>query len=153
MRRIDPAAVNLWAFDAAPLRSSTEKGFPLRSSTAFESRSVRRKGEMLEPAMFTGLGLVAVWAYLRYPELRPCSLVRAAVHVAVSFAAFALLPTTLSLLLPVVSSHALAPYVVLALLIPSLTYVLLSWVWLLARVLHDLSGGTPRGGHPVSAKS
>jgi len=108
---------------------------------------------MLEPAMFIGLGLVAVWAYVRYPHVRPRSLVRAAVHVAVSFAAFALLPTTLSLLLPVVSSHALAPYVVLALLIPSLTYVLLSWVWLLARVLHDLSGGTPRGGHPVSAKS
>jgi hypothetical protein len=108
---------------------------------------------MLEPAMFVGLGLVAVWAYVRYPRMRPCSLVRAAVHVAVSFAVFALLPATLSLLLPVVSSHALAPYVVLALLIPSLTYVLLSWVWLIARVLHDLFGGAPRGGHPVSAKS
>jgi len=108
---------------------------------------------MLEPAMFVGLGLVAVWAYARYPRLRPRSLLRAAVHVAVSFAAFALLPTMLSLLLPVVPSNALAPYVVLALLIPSLTYVLLSWVWLIARVLHDLFGGTPRGGHPVSAKS
>jgi hypothetical protein len=108
---------------------------------------------MLEPAMFIGLGLVAVWAYLRYPGLRPCSLVRAAVHVALSFVAFALLPTTLSLLLPAVSAHELAPYVVLALLIPSLTYVLLSWVWLIARVLHDLFGDTPRGGHPVSAKS
>jgi hypothetical protein len=107
---------------------------------------------MLEPAMFIGLGLVAVWAYVRYPCLRPWSLVRAAVHVAVSFAAFALLPATLSLLLPVVSSQALAPYVALALLIPSLTYVL-SWVWLIARVLQDLFGGTPRGGHPVSAKS
>ena len=108
---------------------------------------------MLEPAMFIGLGLVAVWAYVRCPRLRPCSLVRAAVHVAVSFSAFALLPTTLSLLLPVVSSQALAPYVVLALLVPSLTYVLLSWVWLIARILQDLFGGTPRGGHPVSAKS
>ena len=108
---------------------------------------------MLEPAMFIGLGLVAVWAYVGYPRLRPRSLVRAAVHVAVSFVGFALLPTTLRLLLPVVSSHQLAPYVVLALLIPSLTYVLLSWVWLLARILHDLLGGTPRGGHPVSARS
>ena len=105
---------------------------------------------MLEPAMFIGLGLVAVWAYLRYPRLRPGSLVRAVVHVTVSFVAFALLPAALSFLLPVVSSHELVPYVVLALLIPSLTYVLLSWVWLLARVLHDLFGGTPRGGHPVS---
>ena len=37
---------------------------------------------MLEPAMFLGLGAVAVWAYVRYPRLRPSSLVRAAMHVA-----------------------------------------------------------------------
>jgi hypothetical protein len=108
--------------------------------------------EMLEPAMFVGLGAVAVWAYLRYPRLRPGSLVRAVVHVAVSFGAFALLPAALSVLLPLLPSHALQPYVVLALLIPVLTYVLLSWIWLIARVLHDLLGGTPRGGHPVSAE-
>jgi hypothetical protein len=108
---------------------------------------------MLEPAMFVGLGAVAVWAFVRYPRLRPGSLVRAVVHVAVSFTGFALLPAALSLLLPLVPSHALQPYVVLALLISTLTYVLLSWVWLIARILHDLLGGTPRGGHPVSARS
>ena len=107
---------------------------------------------MLQPAMFIGLGLVAVWAYVRYPHLRPRSLVRAAVHVAVSFAGFALLPMLLGLLLPLAPSHA-APYVVLALLIPALTYLFLSWVWLLARILQDLFGGTPRGGHPVSTGS
>jgi hypothetical protein len=108
---------------------------------------------MLEPAMFVGLGLVAVWAYVRYPDLRPGSLVWAAVHVAISFGAFMLLPTVLNLLLPAVPSHALQPYVVLTLLIPELTYVLLSWVWLIARILHDLLGGTPRGGHPVATDS
>jgi hypothetical protein len=108
---------------------------------------------MLETAMFIGLGLVAVWAYVRYPGLRPSSLVRAFVHVLVSFAGFALLPATLSLILPLAPSHELVPYVVLALLIPSLTYLLLSWVWLIARVLHDLFGGTPRGGHPVGSES
>jgi hypothetical protein len=72
--------------------------------------------------------------------------------VAVSFTGFALLPTALSLLLPLVPSPEQEPYVVLALLIPLLTYVLLSWIWLIARVLHDLLGGTPRGGHPVSAE-
>jgi hypothetical protein len=107
---------------------------------------------MLLPAMFIGLGLVAVWAYFRYPRLRPRSLMRAVAHVAVSFAAFALLPGALGLLLPAVSSHELAALVVLALLIPSLTYVLLSWVWLLARILHDFLGG-PRGGHPVGTRS
>jgi hypothetical protein len=107
--------------------------------------------QMLEPAMFLGLSLVAIWAYLRYPRLRPRSLVGATVHVAISFMGFALLPMTLGVLLPLTPSRALVPYVVLALLIPTLTYVLLSWVWLIARILHDLLGGTPRGGHPASA--
>ena len=108
---------------------------------------------MLQAAMFIGLGLVAVWAYFRYPRLRPHSLVGAVAHVLVSFAGFALLPILLSLLLPVASSRELRASVVLALLIPTLTYVLLSWVWLLARVIQDVFGGTPRGGHPVSTRS
>ena len=105
---------------------------------------------MLEPAMFIGLGAVAAWTYVNFPRLRPGSLLRAIVHVAVSFAGFALLPTVLSVLLPALPSHAAQPYVVLTLLIPALTYVLLSWIWLIARILHEI-GGNPRGGHPVDA--
>jgi hypothetical protein len=105
---------------------------------------------MLESAMFVGLGAVAVWVYVRYPRLRPSSLVWAVVHATVSFTGFALLPATLTLLMPLVHAHALRVGVVLALLILALTYVLLSWVWLIARVLHDLLGVTPRGGHPVT---
>jgi ABC-type uncharacterized transport system permease subunit len=105
---------------------------------------------MLEPAMFIGLGAVAVWTHVNCPRLRPCSLLRAILHVAISFGAFATLPTVLGYLLPLVPSPAQARLIALVLLIPSLTYVLLTWVWLLARILHDLSGGTPRGGHPVS---
>src|SRR5690242_13852584 len=97
---------------------------------------------MLQPTMFIGLGAVAFWLYMRYPRLRPGSLVRAAAHVAVSFCSFSLLPCALHALLPLVPSA----YVVLALLIPALTYLLLTWVWLIARILHDLLGG-PRGGH------
>ena len=104
---------------------------------------------MLEPAMLIGLGLVAVWAYVNYPRLRPGSLMRAVVHVAVSFAGFALLPLLLSIVIPLLPSPTVLPYVVLTLLIPVLTYVLLSWVWLIARILHDI-GGTPRGGHPAA---
>jgi hypothetical protein len=107
---------------------------------------------MLEPAMFIGLGLVAVWAHVRFPGPRPGSLLRAIVHVGISFGVFAVLPTALGFLLPLTPSPMLARYVVLAVLIPALTYVLLSWVWLLARVLHDLLGGTPRGGHPASSE-
>jgi cellulose synthase/poly-beta-1,6-N-acetylglucosamine synthase-like glycosyltransferase len=108
---------------------------------------------MLEPAMFLGLGAVAFWLYVRCPRLRPNSILRAAVHVAASFLAFVLLPTALGRLLPLVPSHVLQQEVVLALLLPLFTYVLLSWIWLIARVLHDLFGGKPRGGHPVSSES
>ena len=103
---------------------------------------------MLEIAMLVGLGAVAVWAHLRYPRLRPRSLVWAAVHVAISFVAFFLLPLALGDLLPLTGSREGRLYIALVLLIPTLTYMLLSWVWLLARILHDLLGG-PRGGHPV----
>jgi hypothetical protein len=107
---------------------------------------------MLEPAMFLGLGAVAVWAYVRYPRLRPRSLLLAAVHVVVSFAGFAVLPVLLSVVLPVLPTRASQPYFVLSLLMPTLTYLLLSWVWLIARILQNI-GGSPRGGHPVSTNS
>lgn len=108
---------------------------------------------MLEPATLSGLGVVAVWLHFRYPRLRPGSLLRAIAHVAVSFGAFALLPATLGMLLPLLASHASQLYATLALLIVVLTYVLLSWVWLIARILHDLVGGTPRGGHPAATEA
>jgi hypothetical protein len=107
--------------------------------------------EMLEPAMFLGLGVVAVWAYVNYPGLRPRSLIVAIVHVVVSFAGFALLPVLLSVVLPVLPKRASQPYVVLLLLIPALTYLFLSWVWLIGRILQELFRG-PRGGHPVATE-
>jgi hypothetical protein len=107
---------------------------------------------MLELAMFLGLGAVALWTHLRFPRIRPGSIVRAALHVAVSFLVFALLPTLLGLLLPLAPSIADRDYMALALLIPILTYLLLSWVWLVARILHDING-TPRGGHPATDKT
>lgn len=102
--------------------------------------------------MLIGLGAVAVWTHVNYPRLRPRSLVHATVHVIVSFSAFALLPALLGVLVPLLPSHASQPYVVLSLLIPAMTYLLLSWVWLIGRILHEI-GGNPRGGHPVSARS
>jgi hypothetical protein len=106
--------------------------------------------EMLEPAMLIGLGAVAVWTHVRFPGLRPGSLLRAAVQVAISFGAFALLPTLLGLALPLLSLHALRLSVTLALLMALMAYLLLTWVWLIARLLDDLLGGTPRGGHPAA---
>jgi len=84
--------------------------------------------------------------------VRPASLRQAALHVAISFIGFALLPLLLSFLLPLAEAYPLRVSVALALLFSTMTYLLLSWVWLIARILHDI-GGTPRGGHPVSTKS
>jgi hypothetical protein len=108
---------------------------------------------MLEPAMFMGLGAVALWTHVRFAGLRPGSLTGAVVQVAVSFGAFALLPALLSLVLPLLPSHVLRISAALALLMVAMTYLLLAWVWLIARILQDLSGGGPRGGRPVSSES
>ena len=107
---------------------------------------------MLELEMLLGLGAVALWTHLRLPALRPRSLRRAAIHLVVSFAAFALLPTELGILLPLVA-HSQEAYVALALLMPTLTYLLLSWIWLSERILRDLLNRGPRGGHPATDKS
>ena len=106
---------------------------------------------MLEPAMFVGLGAVALWMHLRFPCLRPRSFVRAAAHVAISFVGFALLPTMLGIVLPFTASHSMHLSVALGVLVPAMTYLLLSWIWLVARLLDELLGGTPRGGHPVAS--
>jgi hypothetical protein len=102
----------------------------------------------LEPAFFLGLGAVAVWFYLRFPRLRPQSITRAIVHVAISFTLFSLVPYAIG---PSMRSlpPALSLLVVIAgFVIPTLGYVLLSWVWLIAKV-HDLGNSLPRGGHRV----
>jgi len=100
--------------------------------------------------MFIGLAVVAVWIYVRFPTLRPGSLVVATLHVAFSFLGFSALPAAIRVLLPLLHAPTVRVSVGMALLIPALTYVLLSWVWLLARILQELIGG-PRGGHPIAS--
>jgi hypothetical protein len=105
--------------------------------------------EMFESATFLGVAAVALWAYVRFPKIRPQSLVRAALHVALSFVGLSLLPELLGSLLTLTATQSSRILLAVALLIPALTYVLLSWIWLIARIV-DLLGGTPRGGHPAS---
>ena len=104
--------------------------------------------DILEPATLIGLGAVAVWVYVRYPRLRPRTLTRAMVHVAASFGLFALLPYAVGFFVEAMPKPLGALCFVVALLIPTLTYVLFSWLGLMAK-LHDLADSTPRGGHPV----
>jgi hypothetical protein len=102
---------------------------------------------LLEPAMLLGLAIVAHWLYVRFPGLRPRTIVRAIAHVAASFTLFSLVPLAIDLFRALPAPLSLVAFVVAA-LIPTLCYVLLSWLWLIAR-LHDLGNFTPRGGHPA----
>jgi hypothetical protein len=106
--------------------------------------------DILEPATLLGLGVVAVWVWMRYPRLRPSSLVRAMVHVALSFCLFALLPYLIRPCLDALGKP-FGPFLfIVLLLVPTLTYVLFSWLCLMAK-LHDMADSKPRGGHPVRA--
>jgi hypothetical protein len=104
--------------------------------------------QALEAAFFVGLGLVAVWLYLRYPRLRPNSILAAIAHVGISFLAFSFAPYGLGLCHRMLPGQLSLAVFIVGVLIPSLGYVFLSWVWLMAQI-HDLGRPKPRGGHRV----
>ena len=104
---------------------------------------------MLEPATFVGLGIVAIWLYVRFPGRRPGTVMRAAIHVIVSFTLFNFVPYALGPCAALPHPFSVLTFVA-GLLLPTLSYVLLSWLWLMARI-HDLGNPKPRGGHPVAS--
>jgi hypothetical protein len=104
---------------------------------------------MLEPATFGGLGIVAIWFYVRFPGRRPQSVMQAAIHVILSFTLFNFLPYALRPCSALPDPLSVFTFVA-AFLLPTLCYVLLSWLWLMARI-HDLGNSKPRGGHPVAS--
>jgi hypothetical protein len=97
--------------------------------------------------MLLGLGGVALWLYLRFPRLKPATITHAMLHVAVSFGLFFALPYAVGVFSVLPGRLGLLAFVSV-LLIPVMTYVLLSWVALIAKI-HDLADSTPRGGHRV----
>lgn len=103
--------------------------------------------------MYLGLGLVALWTYLRFPARRPRSIGQAFTHVVLSFAFVLALPALLALVLAFLHGRSAVAVFLVGALMPSLLYLLLSWFWLLGRLVGDLGGGTPRGGHPVGGAS
>jgi hypothetical protein len=103
--------------------------------------------------MYLGLGLVALWTYLRFPGLRPTSIGRAFAHVVLAFALVLVLPVLLTVMLASIHGRPAVAIFLVGALMPSLLYLLLSWVWLLGRILGDVGGGTPRGGHPVTHRA
>jgi hypothetical protein len=103
----------------------------------------------LETAFFVGLGVVAIWLYLRFPRVRPTTLARAIVHVAASFFVFGLVPYGAGFCLRTLPPSLSVLAIFGGMLVPALGYVFLSWLWLIARI-HDIGNSLPRGGHPAA---
>jgi hypothetical protein len=104
---------------------------------------------LFEPLMFLGVATLAMWVHVRLPRLKPGTLRTAAVHVIVSIAGFALAPILVRATLHALPVPLAVVIAIAAITIPTLCYVLLSWVWFIARVI-DTGTSTPRGGHPAS---
>ncbi|HKB94684.1 MAG TPA: hypothetical protein VKC62_10690 [Gaiellaceae bacterium] len=100
-------------------------------------------------ATVIGTSLIALWLYARFPGLRPERIAGAAKHVLFSFVAMKIGQLGLGTVLHAIPSRYGLVLALLAITVPVLSYVFVSWVWLLAS-LRGL-GGSPRGGHPVSA--
>jgi hypothetical protein len=107
----------------------------------------------MTPQIFTlsaisGSLVLAIWVFACLPRLRPSTLKVAVVNVVASFAVFHLGPTLI-----VVCGHVAPPLVAVAMAValvtlPLLTYMYVSWIWLLGVIAKHLSG-RPRGGHLV----
>jgi CBS domain containing-hemolysin-like protein len=96
--------------------------------------------------MYAGAMASAIWAYARFPRLRPATVGRAVPHVAVSFAAFHLTPYLLEACGRMFPPRIATVVAVAIVVVPTLSYIYLSWVWLIGRIAQNLSRG-PRGGH------
>lgn len=107
---------------------------------------------LLMPLSFVGTSLLAIWAYVRFPKLRPQRFGLAVVHVIASFAAFSVAPFLVGASTATLPAPFAAAFAFGAIVVPLLSYVLLSWVWLIARIV-QLGTGGPRGGKLVDARS
>jgi len=100
--------------------------------------------------MYTGATVLAIWVYVCLPRLRPATVGRAVAHIAVSFAAFHLTPFLLNACGRILPAPIAAGVAVAIVVVPALSYIYVSWVWLIARIAQNLSRG-PRGGHLARA--
>jgi cation transporter-like permease len=106
---------------------------------------------MFESSSYVGLALIALWLYVRLPERRPQSLVRATARVVLAFSLFMVLPFAMTLLHHFFGGPAAGIAFLFCLAMPLLCGVMLSFIWLLARVLHEFGPDLPKGGHPATS--
>jgi hypothetical protein len=100
-------------------------------------------------ATVAGTSLIALWLYVRFPGSRPKAIRAAVAHVVLSFLAMKLGQTGVRSTVAAFPEPYAVVLALVAITVPVLSYVFVSWVWLMAS-LRDL-GGTPRGGHRVRA--
>ena len=145
--RVGPAAVEPWAFR----RRTVTRLLPALKPCVWKADPKAGNGEMLEPAMFIGLGAGGRLG------ARPLSAPAARFARAGGRARRGLVRRVRA---PAGDARAsccrsrrrpsrgrtsrCAPH-------PALTYVLLSWVWLIARILHDLLGARLAAATPFRA--
>ena len=89
---------------------------------------------------------LALWSYTYFASRRPRGFGRAAAHVILAYFVFHTAKPAVRLTVAHVP-HPFAMIITLAVItLPAMTYLLLTWLWLLACV-QDKMGG-PSGGHP-----
>ena len=111
--------------------------------------------EQMTPQAFTtsafaGSLILAVWVFVRFPRQRPSTLKLAVVHVIASFVVFHLAPALIDLCGAIPSAYVAVALAVSLVVLPSLCYVYVSWLWLFTVIAKHLFG-KPRGGHLVRA--
>lgn len=107
-------------------------------------------GNVFESASYLGLALIALWIYVRFPNRRPETLTRAIARVVLAFSLFMVLPFVLFAFRAVFHGHTAGVAFVLVVAMPMLCGVMVSFIWLLARLLHDFGPDLPNGGHPAT---
>jgi len=98
--------------------------------------------------MFLGVGALAIWMHLRFPKLEPRSMRVTFVHLGCAVVLFNFAPITVGLAMTSLPRPLSVAVAVAGVTIPTFCYVLMSVIWLLARLRGEM-GSTPRGGHPA----
>jgi hypothetical protein len=107
--------------------------------------------DVLSGLLFAGGAALAVWSFTHFATRRPSDFRVVAAHVVVAFCVL----HTARPVIRLVAAHIPQPFAMIvslaAIAVPAVTYLLLSWLWLLACVRDVLP--RPRGGHPVRIPS
>ncbi len=98
--------------------------------------------------VLAGSTVLATWAYKQAAHRRPTGLRAAVAHVGLAYILVRLVPPAVRLS-TATFPHALAVIFGLAVItIPAVTYLLLSWIWLIV-CLRDHLPSKPQSGHPA----